>query len=95
MQAGMPFLAESGGRMLKEVRHKFSFGAVDDSGEHHQLHVFVDILDVASFRDPNAEIEGQTRIVTDKVEVVNRLEQGEYEVVVSGLRLRSDDPLAP
>jgi hypothetical protein len=81
--------------MLKEVRHKFSFSATDDRGEQHQLHVFVDILDIGSFRDPSAETEGQTRVVTDRVEVVSRLDRGEYVVAVSGLRLRSDDPLAP
>ena len=81
--------------MKKDIRHKFSFDAVDDDAKTHALHVFVEIIDAGTLDDPNAEVEGIKRIRTDSGDDVNRLEQGRYKVVATGQILRSDDPNAP
>jgi len=81
--------------MVKDTRYKLSFIALDDTGERHRLHVFVEILDVSSRDDPSAEMEGLMSIRTDSGGAVNRLERGQYLIVAGGLRLHSDDPVAP
>lgn len=81
--------------MVKDIRHEGSFTAVDDVGESHVLHVFVDFLDAGTFTNPEAEVEGLQQIETEDGQPVSRLSKGEYRVVSTGQRLRSDDPDAP
>jgi hypothetical protein len=81
--------------MVKDIRHKFSFNAIDDDGETHALHVYGSMIDVSDFDNPNAEIEGLKQIQTDDGKHVNRLEQGRYQIVATGQTLRSTDPNAP
>ena len=81
--------------MEKDVRHKQSFQAIDDNGVAHTLHVFVKIIDVANFDDPNAELEGMKSYRTADGKAVNRLEKGKYKIVSTGQVLCSEDPSAP
>jgi hypothetical protein len=81
--------------MLKDIRHRSSFIAVDDNGNSHRLHVFVEIIDASTQSEPGAETEGLKQIRTEGGQSVNWLEKGRYEVVTTGMKLRSDDPLAP
>jgi hypothetical protein len=81
--------------MPKDIRHKSSFIAIDETGTRHRLDVFVDIVDTGTLNDPNSDMEGLTRIQTPDGGPVNRLEKGRYQVVASGLIVRSDDPAAP
>jgi hypothetical protein len=81
--------------MVKEIRHKSSFPAQDREGKTHRLKVFVEILDVGTLGNPNAEIEGRMSIKTRDGDSVNRLDKGKYEIVQSGAILTSDAPEAP
>ena len=45
-----------------------------------------------SMEDPNAEIEGLKELQTEDGLHVNRLEQGKYQIVVTGEVLVSKDP---
>lgn len=81
--------------MLKDIRHKLSFDAVDETGTRHRLDVFVEILDIGTHDDLNAEVEGLMRIRTSDGDPVNCLEKGRYQIVTSGLIVCSDDPAAP
>ncbi len=81
--------------MVKDIRHKGSFIAVDEDGHEHRLHVLVEIIDAGSKDDTNAELEGLKRLQTDDGRPVNRRGKGKYEIVESGKVLTSDDPSAP
>ncbi len=81
--------------MVKEIRRKTSFPAQDQEGRTHLLEVFVEILDVGTLANPNAEIEGLMSIKTRGGDSANRLEKGKYEIVQSGQILTSDDAEAP
>lgn len=81
--------------MPKDTRRKFSFVATDEGNNKHTLHVFVDIIDVGNFENPDEEVEGMKTIMTVDGFHVNRKAPGKYEVVGTGLVLHSSDPLAP
>lgn len=66
--------------MVKDIRHKGSFTAVDDVGESHALYVFVDILDAGTLTNPEAEVEGLQQIKTEDGQPVSRLSKGKYQV---------------
>ncbi len=81
--------------MAKERRYT-SFKAVDDQGITYIIDEFVDILDVGSFNDPGAEIEGLKDLITKDGRSVNRVKKGEYKIVGEESKiLRSNDPEAP
>jgi hypothetical protein len=81
--------------MIKDVRRKCTFDATDEEGNTHHIAVFVDILDVATFEDPDGEIEGMEQLLTMSGQHVNCLAKGKYQIVESGRVLRSADPTAP
>jgi len=81
--------------MVKEIRHTGSFKATNKDGIVYTINIFTEILDVGSFTEPGAEIEGLKQLQTDKGDAVNRVKKGEYEIVISGEALASDDPKAP
>lgn len=85
----------NGRRPPKRSRHLASFSAYDDEGNSIVLHVYVDVLSVGTFDDPDAEIEGLKEIRTAGGYHVNRIGQGKYEVVETGEMLTADDPAAP
>jgi hypothetical protein len=80
---------------MASERHKQTFEATNERGDPTTLHVFVQILNTATFGDPYGDSEGLKRIVTDDGQAVNWLGKGRYRVVVTGETLTSDDPDAP
>lgn len=80
--------------MGKRTKRKASFKAKDGNGKVHTLHLFVDIVDTSDM-DGASEIEGHPSIRTEKGQSVNKVGKGEYEVVPTGQKLFSSDPLAP
>ena len=68
---------------------------MDNNGHRHQLNVFVDIIDAGTLSNPNAEKEGLMFIKTSDGAVVNRLEKGKYQIVVTNSILTSDEQDAP
>ena len=80
--------------MVKRIRHTGSFVAVGENGAKRTIHIFTDIIDARHQKDLHAELEGLKQLRTASGDAVNRLAKGEYEVVVTGEVLRSDDPNA-
>ena len=77
--------------MLKSIRYKGSFPAIDGQGRTRSLEIFVEVRKTGSH---GAEVEGLRILKTQEGEYVNRLDHGKYQVVVTGEILTSDDPLA-
>jgi hypothetical protein len=77
--------------MLKSIRYKGAFPAIDGHGRTRWLEIFVDVRKTGSH---GAEVEGLRILKTRDGEYVNRLEQGKYQIAVTGEILTSNDPLA-
>jgi len=75
------------------TRQTGSFVAKQEDGKLVTLKVFTDYI-VAESRERAEEIPGRKTLRTLEGHVVNRLNKGRYQVVVTGVRLTSDDPAA-
>jgi hypothetical protein len=75
-------------------RHTGSFVAHDDKGRPYTIHIYTDFIDVSS-REGSGEIEGLKELQTANGNHVNRIKQGEYQVVATGVILKSSSPDAP
>jgi hypothetical protein len=73
----------------------YQFTAVDDAGIPYRLVVYEERVSVATRADPSAVAPGLKRIVTEDGQSVNGLKKGEYQIVTTGVILRSSDPDAP
>lgn len=71
------------------------FTAVDDAGTEHRLLVYQKQVPAPTRKDSKAVIPGLKRIVTEYGDTTNRLKKGEYQIVATGVVLRSSDPDAP
>ena len=72
-----------------------SFVAYGDDGEEYVVEIYVDVRNVGSFDDPHATRDGLKSLRTEHGYAVKYKVKGEYEIVHSGVRLRSDSPDAP
>ena len=72
-----------------------TFEASDDNGQLHTLHVYQEIISAGTHSNPGATIRGLKRIKTVEGYSVNRLAEGKYKVVQTGVSLRSSSPDAP
>jgi hypothetical protein len=72
-----------------------SVNASGSDGRLYTLYIYTDILDAGAFGEPAATREGLKELRTSNGLLVNRLRQGEYEIVQTGVRLHSDSPDAP
>jgi hypothetical protein len=81
--------------VIKRVEHTGSFTAVGDDGSPVMVDIFTEIVDVGTFGNPDAEMEGLKRLLTADGHHVNRLDKGKYQVVNTGQHLSSTDPNAP
>lgn len=68
--------------MRKELIDEFSVR--DAAGEPFSLYVYQEIVYAGTFNDPNAEIRGLARIVTEEGDPVNDLENGKFLRVSTG-----------
>lgn len=75
-----------------EIRAIGSFVAVDDDGDSHTLIIYRTFIDTSNLDHPNTERPGMISVRTEDGNAVNRLAEGEYEVVGLGIKLHSSDP---
>ena len=78
---------------MEKLVHEFE--ATDADGNVYSLRVYQKFIDVSTSQNVGAVVPGMKRIVTDDGMAVNRLSEGEYEVVVTGVVLHADAPDAP
>jgi hypothetical protein len=71
-----------------------SFIATDNTGRQQTILKFADVLNIDHF-EGNASAVGIQSLRTASGQAVNRITQGEYQIVPSGLILRSNSPDAP
>jgi hypothetical protein len=79
----------------KVERQTGRFQAVSDDGRAVMVNILTTFLISRPLSGPPQEIEGLRRLLTDDGLSVNRLGKGEYQIVATGVKLRSDDPDAP
>ncbi len=72
-----------------------SFLAEGGDGRQHLVNVYADVVDVGTRADPAATGPGEKRFRTSGGQTVTRLEKGLYQVVETGVLLRSNSPDAP
>ena len=72
-----------------------SFSATGNDGRQYRVYIYTDFIDAGSFEDPNAVVEGLKELRTSDGMPINRRQQGEYEIVQTGVVLRSSSPEAP
>ena len=78
----------------KTIRRIGSFEATDDQGKLHEVTIYQTFIKAGS-RGGTQEVAGLKSLELGNGSAVNRIGQGEYEVVATGAKLRSDDPNAP
>jgi hypothetical protein len=72
-----------------------SFSATGTDGRQYTVYIYIDFIDAGSFENPNAVAKGLKELRTSDGMHVNRRQQGEYEIVQTGVVLRSNSPTAP
>ena len=72
-----------------------SFSARDDNGRQYTIHIYTEYTNAGSRDDPHAVLEGPKELVLSDGSHVNRRDKGIYEIVGTGVTLRSDSPDAP
>lgn len=77
--------------MIKQIG---SFTATDDAGRQQTILKFTDVINVDHF-EGSASVTGIQSLRTASGQSVNRIAKGEYQIVTSGLILRSTSPDAP
>jgi hypothetical protein len=79
------------------LRHTATFGATGDDGGKYTVHVFTDFIPAPTPQNPSAEWEwqGPKRLRTSAGRAVTRRARGEYQIVRTGVILRTGDPAAP
>ena len=80
-------------RQILKSRQEFT--AVDESGREYRLRVYQESVSASTRANPLAVAPGVKRIVTEHGESVNRLKTGEYQIVATGVILRSSDRDVP
>jgi hypothetical protein len=76
-------------------RQTGSFVAHDDQGRPHTIHVYADFIRTVAFNEPAQELQGPGDLRLASGGLVNRLKQGEYQVLDTGVILTSTSPDAP
>lgn len=79
----------------KETEFLRDFVATDAAGQQHTLEVWVDMHYSTSLSGTETARPGLLEIRTEEGLNVNALGNGDFQVVVTGLLLHSDDPKAP
>jgi hypothetical protein len=72
-----------------------SFDAVGNDGRQYTVDVYTNFIPAPNFEDPGAEVEGLKRLQTSSGLLINYLSPGEYQIVQTGVILRSAAPDAP
>lgn len=72
-----------------------TFEAIGSDGQQYKVNIFTEFVSASTFADPHAVVEGLKELRTSKGLHVNRIRKGEYQIVRTGVDLRSDSPNAP
>ena len=72
-----------------------TFTARTADGRAATIHEFTNYEERASYGNPTELVVGMKHLKTADGLSVNRVGQGEYVIVTTGVTLRSDDPAAP
>jgi hypothetical protein len=81
--------------MIKREEYLGSFRCQASAGQEYVVDIAQEVIDAATFDNPNGEIPGLKSLRTRDGLAVNRLEKGRYEIAVTNEILTSDDPNAP
>ena len=79
----------------EHTRQARRFAAYDDTGKAHTVYIYTQSLSAGAYGDRRTTIEGMTELQLADGSPVSRKQQGEYEVVATGMILRSADPNTP
>jgi hypothetical protein len=71
------------------------FIATDENGRRYTIMIFTNIIKAGTLENPSMEEEGMKELTTFEGMAVNRLEKGKYQIVQTGITVRSDSPDAP
>jgi hypothetical protein len=80
-------------RFMKRKTRRFT--ADGNDGRQYTIYIYTDLIDAGSFEDPNTVAEGFKELRTSDGMVVNLLQEGVYQIVQTGVVLRSSSPDAP
>ncbi|NQU84939.1 MAG: hypothetical protein HQ541_04190 [Mariniphaga sp.] len=72
-----------------------NFICTDNEGCEYTINIYTDIIDTGNLNDPSRVIEGLKELETSDGKPVNRLKQGEYEIIETSVILHSNSPKAP
>ena len=76
-------------------RRTGTFMVDGNDGRSYTIYIYTDFINAGTLDDPRAEIEGLKELRTSDGKAVNRLSKGEYQVVQTGVILRSSESDAP
>jgi len=79
---------------MRTKRQTGSFVAKDETGLPYTIVILTEFLE-SETNEGTFEIEGLKELMLKSGEPVNRIKQGEYRVVTSGITLRSISETAP
>ena len=71
------------------------FIATDENGRRYTILIFTNVIKAGTLENPSMEEEGMEELKTFEGMAVNRLEKGKYQIVQTGIIVRSDSPDAP
>jgi hypothetical protein len=72
-----------------------SFSATGTDSRQYTVYIYTDLIDAGDFVNPNAIADGLMELRTSGGMHLKRLQQGEYEILETGVVLRSSSPVAP
>ena len=77
---------------MDKRRRTRTFPAEDEQGQPYTVHVYTDFNQLQEFGKPSYELEGMSELRLATGEHLNRVAKGEYEVVETGKKLKSQSP---
>jgi hypothetical protein len=83
------------GTKLTKRRMIGQFIATDENGRRYTILIFTNVIKAGTLENPSMEEEGMKELTTFEGMAVNRLEKGKYQIVQTGIIVRSDSPDAP
>ena len=83
------------GANLSMRRKMGQFIATDEKGRRYTILIYTNVIKAGTLENPSMEVEGKEELTTFEGMAVNRLEKGKYQIVQTGIIVKSDSPNAP
>jgi hypothetical protein len=80
--------------MSKRIVRTSTFKAVNDAGDEFEIDVYTTFVDTSTLGQRN-ELPTGRQLRTSDGDAVNWKEKGVYQIVATGMIVRSSDPKAP